>query len=136
MVGALENCVMKTKVSTKIQNDKKNNHFAPQGMDSHSLDSMLVTSTATSSSTRTTAGEPMLWFTSNLSPTRLLLFHNIQGYNFVYLPQAHELLPVFNKTSAKHYKTAIPTADWTDPTFTMTTSSCYRPSSSSKPPPR
>ena len=47
--------------------------------------------------------------------------------------QAHELLPVFNKTSAKHYKTAIPTADWTDPTFTMTTASCYRPSNSSKP---
>jgi len=46
--------------------------------------------------------------------------------------EAHELLPVFNKTSAKHYKTAIPTADWTDPTFTMTTASCYRPSSSSK----
>jgi len=47
--------------------------------------------------------------------------------------EAHELLPVFNKTSAKHYKTAIPTADWTDPTFTMTTASCYRPSNSSKP---
>ena len=49
--------------------------------------------------------------------------------------QAHELLPVFNKTSAKHYKTAIPTADWTDPTFTMTTASCYRPSSTSSKPP-
>merc|ERR1711872_617169 len=47
--------------------------------------------------------------------------------------EAHELLPVFNKTSAKHYKTAIPTADWMDPTFTMTTASCYRPSNSSKP---
>jgi len=48
--------------------------------------------------------------------------------------EAHELLPVFNKTSAKHYKTAIPTADWTDPTFTMTTASCYRPSSTSSKP--
>merc|ERR1712142_96188 len=31
--------------------------------------------------------------------------------------EATELLPVFNKTSTKQYKTAIPTADWTDPTF-------------------
>ena len=30
---------------------------------------------------------------------------------------ATELLPVFNKTSTKQYKSAIPTADWTDPTF-------------------
>ena len=45
--------------------------------------------------------------------------------------EASELLPVFNKTSTKQYSTAIPTADWTDPSFTATrgslaTTSCYR----------
>merc|ERR1712119_25366 len=34
--------------------------------------------------------------------------------------EASELLPVFNKTSTKQYSTAIPTADWTDPSFTAT----------------
>merc|ERR1711872_44767 len=69
-----------------------------------------------------------------------LILNSYDGYGtdaVVYLKslthEAHELLPVFNKTSAKHYKLAIPTADWTDPTFTMTTASCYRPSNSSKP---
>ena len=44
--------------------------------------------------------------------------------------EASELLPVFNKTSTKQYSTAIPTADWTDPSFTATrgspATSCYR----------
>ena len=42
--------------------------------------------------------------------------------------EASELLPVFNKTSTKQYSTAIPTADWTDPSFTATRGSlsCYR----------
>ena len=46
--------------------------------------------------------------------------------------EASELLPVFNKTSTKQYSTAIPTADWTDPSFTATrgssSASCYRAS--------
>ena len=28
--------------------------------------------------------------------------------------EANELLPIFNKTSSKQYKAAVPTADWTD----------------------
>ena len=31
--------------------------------------------------------------------------------------EANELLPIFNKTSTKQYKSAVPTADWTDPSF-------------------
>jgi len=53
-----------------------------------------------------------------------LMLNSFDGYGtdaVVYLKtmthEAAELLPVFNKTSTKQYKTAIPTADWTDPTF-------------------
>lgn len=53
-----------------------------------------------------------------------LILNSYDGYGtdaVVYLKtlthEAAELLPVFNKTSTKQYKTAIPTADWTDPTF-------------------
>jgi len=53
-----------------------------------------------------------------------LILNSFDGYGtdaVVYLKtmthEATELLPVFNKTSTKQYKTAIPTADWTDPTF-------------------
>ena len=35
--------------------------------------------------------------------------------------EATELLPVFNKTSTKQYRSSIPTADWTDPTFSQVT---------------
>jgi len=62
-----------------------------------------------------------------------LILNSYDGYGtdaVVYLKtlthEASELLPVFNKTSTKQYKTAIPTADWTDPTFTVTRGSCYR----------
>lgn len=56
-----------------------------------------------------------------------LILNSYDGYGtdaVVYLKtvshEALELLPVFNKTSTKQYSTAIPTADWTDPTFTAT----------------
>eukprot|EP00092_Neocalanus_flemingeri_P031193 GFUD01033885.1.p1 GENE.GFUD01033885.1~~GFUD01033885.1.p1 ORF type:complete len:417 (-),score=100.00 GFUD01033885.1:217-1467(-) len=53
-----------------------------------------------------------------------LILNSYDGYGtdaVVYLKalthEATELLPVFNKTSTKQYKAAIPTADWTDPSF-------------------
>lgn len=53
-----------------------------------------------------------------------LILNSYDGYGtdaVVYLKalthEATELLPVFNKTSTKQYKSAIATADWTDPTF-------------------
>jgi len=53
-----------------------------------------------------------------------LILNSYDGYGtdaVVYLKtltnEAMELLPVFNKTSTKQYKSAIPTADWTDPAF-------------------
>jgi len=53
-----------------------------------------------------------------------LILNSYDGYGtdaVVYLKalthEATELLPVFNKTSTKQYKSSIPTADWTDPTF-------------------
>merc|ERR1719350_2123999 len=56
-----------------------------------------------------------------------LILNSYDGYGtdaVVYLKtlthEASELLPVFNKTSTKQYSTAIPTADWTDPSFTAT----------------
>merc|ERR1739844_380756 len=56
-----------------------------------------------------------------------LILNSYEGYGtdaVVYLKaltdDAMELLPVFNKSSTKRYSTAIPTADWTDPSFTST----------------
>lgn len=53
-----------------------------------------------------------------------LILNSYDGYGtdaVVYLKalthEANELLPVFNKTSTKQYKTAVPTADWTDPSY-------------------
>ena len=40
--------------------------------------------------------------------------------------EATELLPVFNKTSTKQYKSAIPIADWTDPAFSGATKGSYQ----------
>ena len=37
-----------------------------------------------------------------------------------------ELLPIFNKTSTKQYKAAIPTADWTDPGSSMNSAVHYK----------
>jgi len=55
-----------------------------------------------------------------------LILNSYDGYGtdaVVYLKtlthEANELLPIFNKTSTKQYKSAIPTADWTDPTFSV-----------------
>ena len=55
-----------------------------------------------------------------------LLLNSYEGYGtdaVVYLKtgNALELLPVFNKTSTRQYKSAIPIADWTDPAFSGTT---------------
>lgn len=56
-----------------------------------------------------------------------LILNSYDGYGtdaVIYLKalthEASELLPVFNKTSTKQYKSAIPTADWTDPTYCVT----------------
>jgi len=56
-----------------------------------------------------------------------LILNSYDGYGtdaVVYLKalthEANELLPVFNKTSTKQYKTAVPTADWTDPSYSVT----------------
>ena len=56
-----------------------------------------------------------------------LILNSYDGYGtdaVVYLKalthEANELLPVFNKTSTKQYKSAVPTADWTDPAYTVT----------------
>jgi len=55
-----------------------------------------------------------------------LILNSYDGYGtdaVVYLKtlthEANELLPVFNKTSTKQYKSAVPTADWTDPTYSV-----------------
>merc|ERR1719369_1332838 len=55
-----------------------------------------------------------------------LILNSYDGYGtdaVVYLKtlthEANELLPIFNKTSTKQYKSAVPTADWTDPTFSV-----------------
>jgi len=72
-----------------------------------------------------------------------LILNSYDGYGtdaVVYLKtltnEASELLPVFNKTSTKQYKTSIPTADWTDPSFTATrgssAASCYRRASAQR----
>ena len=56
-----------------------------------------------------------------------LILNSYDGYGtdaVIYLKalthEASELLPVFNKTSTKQYKSAIPAADWTDPTYCVT----------------
>jgi len=66
-----------------------------------------------------------------------LILNSYDGYGtdaVVYLKalthEATELLPVFNKTSTKQYQSAIPTADWTDPTFSGVTRG-FSPSSGS-----
>ena len=53
-----------------------------------------------------------------------LILNSYDGYGtdaVVYLKtmthEAAELLAMFNKTSTKQYKSAIPTVDWTDPSF-------------------
>ena len=61
-----------------------------------------------------------------------LIINSYDGYGtdaVVYLKtlthEATELLPVFNKTSTKQCKSAIPTADWTDPTFRGSSSGTF-----------
>lgn len=61
-----------------------------------------------------------------------LIVNSYDGYGtdaIVYLKaketEAGELLPIFNKTSTKQYKAAIPTADWTDPGSSMNSSVHY-----------
>jgi pyruvate dehydrogenase kinase 2/3/4 len=62
----------------------------------------------------------------------ILNSYDIDGYGtdaVVYLKtiphEAAELLPVFNKTSTKQYKSVIPTADWTDPCFSGSSSGTF-----------
>jgi len=69
-----------------------------------------------------------------------LILNSYDGYGtdaVVYLKtltqEASELLPVFNKTSTKQYHAAIPTADWTDPTFTVTRGLPHATNSSKSP---
>lgn len=58
-----------------------------------------------------------------------LILNSYEGYGtdtVIFLKaathEANELLPIFNKTSSKQYKAAVPTADWTDATSSMNTS--------------
>ena len=60
-----------------------------------------------------------------------LLLNSYEGYGtdaVVYLKtgNALELLPVFNKTSTRQYKSAVPIADWTDPAFSGTTRNSFQ----------
>jgi len=62
-----------------------------------------------------------------------LIVNSYDGYGtdaIIYLKalpyDAGELLPIFNKTSTKQYKAAIPTADWTDPGASMNSSFHYQ----------
>ena len=62
-----------------------------------------------------------------------LFFYILDGYGtdaIIYLKalpsDAGELLPIFNKTSTKQYKAAIPTADWTDPGSSMNSAVHYK----------
>lgn len=55
-----------------------------------------------------------------------LILSSFDGYGsdaIVYLKsqpeESFELLPVFNKTSTKQYRSSVPTADWTNPSSTM-----------------
>jgi len=55
-----------------------------------------------------------------------LILNSCEGYGtdaIVYLKtkeaEAMELLPVYNKTSTKQYRSSVPVADWTDPHSTM-----------------
>jgi pyruvate dehydrogenase kinase 2/3/4 len=61
-----------------------------------------------------------------------LILNSYDGYGtdaVIYLKtatsEANELLPIFNKTSTRQYKSAIPAADWTDPASVMNRS--YHP---------
>merc|ERR1711874_811163 len=61
-----------------------------------------------------------------------LILNSYEGYGtdtVIFLKadthEANELLPIFNKTSSKQYKAAVPTADWTDSNSAMT--SQYHP---------
>ena len=63
----------------------------------------------------------------------LVFFYILDGYGtdaIIYLKalpsDAGELLPIFNKTSTKQYKAAIPTADWTDPGSSMNSAVHYK----------
>ena len=67
-----------------------------------------------------------------------LKVNSIEGYGtdaIVYLKahasDASELLPIFNKTSTKQYKAAVPTADWTDPSSGMNSAIHYHLGSAS-----
>ena len=55
-----------------------------------------------------------------------LVLSSYEGYGtdaVIYLKtsdeESVELLPIFNKTTTKQYKSAVPAADWTDPSSTM-----------------
>ena len=62
-----------------------------------------------------------------------LILNSFDGYGtdaVVYMKtlthEATEMLPVFNKTSTKQYKSAIPNADWTDPAFSGASKGSYQ----------
>lgn len=62
-----------------------------------------------------------------------LILNSYEGYGtdaIIYLrgvaSDANELLPIFNKTSTKQYKSAVPTADWTDAGSNMNSSFAYQ----------
>ena len=62
-----------------------------------------------------------------------LILNSYEGYGtdtVIFLKaethEANELLPIFNKTSSKQYKAAVPTADWTDASSSMNTGAFKR----------
>jgi len=64
-----------------------------------------------------------------------LILNSYEGYGtdtVIFLKaethEANELLPIFNKTSSKQYKAAVPTADWTDASSSMNTGAFKRQS--------
>merc|ERR1719461_298848 len=64
-----------------------------------------------------------------------LILNSYEGYGtdtVIFLKaethEANELLPIFNKTSSKQYKAAVPTADWTNASSSMNTGAFKRQS--------
>merc|ERR1719481_530396 len=64
-----------------------------------------------------------------------LILNSYEGYGtdtVIFLKaethEANELLPIFNKTSSKQYKAAVPTADWTGSSSSMNTGAFKRQS--------
>jgi hypothetical protein len=53
----------------------------------------------------------------------VIIYGSLNYFHIVVLQalsnEANELLPVFNKTSTKHYRATVPTADWSNASSCM-----------------